>query len=110
MSHIYIGNDNIIWLLGLTNMVTGNAITNATVTAQIKDRAGTNVGSIIAFSSHGSIAIEGTTYPSGNYRGVVEEDVDLDRGGHYVVHIDADAGGDLKAHWEVPLHAMVRTF
>lgn len=108
MSHIYIGNDNIIWLLGLTNTVSGNAVNAATVTGQVKTRAGVNVGSAISFTPHGSITIDGTTYPDGNYRGAVEEDLDMDRGGHYVAHIDADAGGDLKAHWEVALHALVR--
>lgn len=109
MTHIYIGNDNIAWVLGLTNAVDSETVDDATVTGQLKERDGTAVGAALSFSAHGSVTIEGTTYPAGNYRATLEEDLALSRGEHYVLHIDADAGGDLKAHWEVALHALVRS-
>lgn len=108
MAHVYVGNDNIAWLLGLTNSTTDEAINDATVTGQVRERGGEDVGSPLTFSPHGSIAIEGTTYPAGNYRATLEEDLALERGDHYVLEIDADAGGDLKGHWEIDLHAQVR--
>jgi hypothetical protein len=98
---IYIANDGILTLDELTNGSTGEYENDATVTAQLKDAAGTNVGT--------QLTLAYVAASNGRYRATIEEDTDVDENTAYVYHIEADAGSDLKAHWEIPVTAMKRT-
>jgi len=98
---IFLLNDNVLVLDELTNAVTGAYINSATVTAQLKTATGTSVGAPLTLAY--------VAASNGKYRSLIEEDVAVSAGVSYEYHIDADAGSDLKAHWEVPLTAVKRT-
>lgn len=109
---LYLANDNILYLLEVKNELTDAYLNSATVTAQLKTKAGVNVGSPLTLTPLGSavaVTVDGRTYPDGNYRVVVEEDTPFVAGIDYDYHIDVDAGSDLKAHWETPTRAVKRT-
>src|SRR5574342_283951 len=97
---IYIANDNVLVMDGLKNVVTEAYVNSATVTAQLKTDTGTNVG--------GALTLAYVSPSNGRYRATIEEDLAVVEGTAYVFHIDADAGSDLKAHWEIPVTAIVR--
>jgi len=107
---VYEDNDNLIWVLGLTNNLTEAFVTTASGTAQLKDVDGANVGSAVTLSyQSGSRTVNGVTYTGGNYAGTLEEDEAIVAGTSYTAHVDIDATGDLKAHWEIPVLAATRT-
>ena len=97
---IYIANDNVLVLDGLKDIVSDAYVNSATVTAQLKTTTGTDVG--------GPLALGYVPGSSGRYRATLEEDLPLEDQTAYEVHIDADAGSDLKAHWEVTAIAVTR--
>lgn len=96
---IYLANDTLLVLDGLLNAVSGNYANSATVVAQVKTSDGVDVGSPITLAY--------VTASSGKYEGLLDDTVITARG-RYVVVIDADAGGGLNAHWEIPATALVR--
>lgn len=97
---IYIGNDNALVVDGLKDIVADVYVNAATVTAQVKTTAGANVG--------GALALAYVIGSHDRYRATLEEDLPLEDQTAYEVHIDADAGSDLKAHWEPPATAVIR--
>lgn len=108
---VFIDNDNIVYVLQLYNGYSSAYINSGTVTGQLKTSAGDNVGSALTFAAKGvgvDVVLGNKTYTDGNWYALLEEDADISEGTRYVMHIDADAGGDLKGHWEVPVQALVR--
>ena len=97
---IYISNDNALVVDGLKDVVADVYLNAATVTAQLKTTAGSNVG--------GPLALVYVAESHGRYRATLEEDLALEDQTAYEVHIDADGGSDLKAHWEVSATAVIR--
>ena len=97
---IYIDNDNVLVVDSLKDVVAEAYVNTATVVAQLKDADGANVG--------GEITLAYIAGSHGRYRAMLEEDLALEDQAAYEVHIDADAGSDLKAHWEVPATAVIR--
>ena len=97
---IYISNDNLLVVDGLRDVVTDVYLNAATVTAQLKTTTGSNVG--------GALTLAYVATSHGRYRATIEEDLALEDQTAYEVHIDADAGSDLKAHWEIPATAIKR--
>ncbi len=75
-------------------------INDATVTAQLKTSLGVSVG--------GALTLSYVAASDGKYRSLIEEDTAFALNVSYEYHIDADAGSDLKAHWEVPVVAIKR--
>lgn len=98
---IYLLNDTLLVVDELKNVATDAFINSATVTGQLKTAAGVLVGGVIALAY--------VAASDGKYRGTIEEDIDVSANTAYEVWIDADAGADLKAHWEVPVTAIKRT-
>lgn len=101
---VYVGNDHLLIVDGLAiEAADGTTATtaSATVTAQLKDSDGDAIGSPVSLSYVAASA--------GRYVGNLEEDVAWVVGEQFVAHIDADAGSDRKAHWEIPLEVLVRT-
>lgn len=99
---ILIGNDNLLVLDELKNVATDAFInTGATVTATLKTAAGVTVV--------GPLTLSYVSASDGKYRATVEEDLAVVANMAYEMHIDVDAGSDLKAHWEVPVSAIKRT-
>ena len=103
---LWIGNDNLISLVDLVDQSGGDdatptPVTTATVTAQIKDAAGANVGSAITLSY-----IVGT---DSDYEGVAPDDLALTDNARYTVEVTADDGMNRKAVWSVAAVAAVRS-
>lgn len=98
--HIYIGNDNVLTMDGLKDVVTDAFLNAATVTAQLKTAEGADVG--------GALTLSYVAESRGRYRATIEDDLALIDQTAYQVHIDVDAGADLRAHWEVPVTAITR--
>jgi len=95
MITLYKGNSTNLELQTLTNVVTDVADTGATVTATVKDQAGTEVA--------------GQTWPltmthdtGGTYRGTLEFDLDIHVGRTYFVEITATGSGGEKGFWREP--------
>ncbi len=93
--------DTDIYVLGLQDTRTGNYITAATVSAQIVDNSGADVGSPITLTSLNSGGSTTIYYPpgkttisaGGNYRGQVLASEDLVRGMLYTLKVTATSGG-----------------
>lgn len=87
---IYIGNDNLITLKGLYDVVAGAYANSATVTWTITHNGGPNIASGTLTYVAGS---------RGTYTGVIEEDVNFTGHPHYHLNVTADAGSDRIAYW-----------
>lgn len=102
---VYVGNDHLLIVDGLAieaaDGTSTYANTGTTVSAQLKDSDGDSIGSAITCTY--------VTASNGRYVGNLEEDVAWVVGEQFIAHIDADAGSDRKAHWEIPLEVLVRT-
>jgi len=69
---LYLSSANLLYLLGLHDVVSGAFVTAATVTVQLQDELQNNVGSPITLTNvPGPLTVNGLTYADGNYRGVV---------------------------------------
>lgn len=102
----YVGNDNLIEVLGLQNEVSGAYIDDAggaTVTAVVKDLAGVTV------DNADSITLAFVSASNGNWRGVLPDTAALKSGADYVAEITADGGAGLQAFWRLPFKAQDRT-
>ena len=102
MSTIYIGNNNLLTLVALTNCSTGAIDTAATVNVTLKDKSGVSVAGQVwpAAMSH-------TT--GGTYKATLDHDLVLLPNREYVAFIEATGSGGAIGHWELPLIAMTRT-
>ncbi len=99
---IFIANDNLIQVIGLKDSTTGAFQNSATVTANIFDKDDALID--------GPIAMAYLAASNGNYQGTIEDTVAFVKNVLYTAKIDVDAGGGLKAHWELPLRARIRKF
>ena len=84
---VFIGNTNVLDLIGLKDALLGTAIGTASVSVTVKDLGG--------------MAVTGTTWPiamacidttNGNYRGIIPETLVLTPGYPYRAVVDVDAG------------------
>lgn len=97
---VYVENDNRVLLTGLQNQSSGSYENSATVSGQITDAAGTNVGTAITFNY--------ISASNGNYEGTIEDGVALSANTRYTLTVTADAGSDKIGKWVIPLIARVR--
>lgn len=90
---LYVGSDNWVTVEGLkTKSLAGDTIENAaTVTAQVKDTAGNNVGSAATLSY--------VAASNGDYEGTLADDTPIIQGTDYDVVVTADAGAGKRAVW-----------
>jgi hypothetical protein len=100
---IYVGNDSVLEVVGLTNDQTGAEINNADVSVYLRTASGASV--------------DGETWPkameyvdgsNGLYRVTLPYTLELAAGGRYVATVVADAGPGLHAEWEVEVVARIR--
>ncbi len=101
---IFNQNDNLIEVLGLTDIVSGNFANSATVTATLVDGDDAEVVGQIW-----PITLVYVAASDGDYQAILNDVLVLTVGDLYTVKIDADAGVDMKAHWEFPVRAETRT-
>lgn len=101
----WVGNDNLVRVLNLVSQLGGDdaalvPVTSATITGQIKDTAGANVGSAITLS-----------YVAGSdsdYEGLVSDVTALTDGTAYTLEVTADDGTDRLAFWVIEVLALAR--
>jgi len=103
---VYLLNNNVIELQGLTNSATSAVVVAATVTVTIKDRSGTAVTGQV-WPAVMSIVAESPL--TGTYRATLDSDLALVASRSYIAVIDATGSGGQIGHWEYPLKAQVRT-
>ena len=65
----YLNTDQVVWIRGLTDPVQNQAVNDATITAQMQDEDGENVGNVITFTYD-----EGS---DGDYYGIIPYDLPL---------------------------------
>ena len=99
---IYIENNNVITLEGLTNSATDVVDTGATVTVTLKDSTGTDVVGQTWPASMSHVA-------AGTYRATLDSDLTLTNNRRYTAEIDAVGSGGEVGHWEICCTARVRT-
>jgi hypothetical protein len=105
MATLWIKNDNLVRLLDLVDQSGGNEatpsdVTSATVTAQIKNSTGENVGSAITLSY--------VTDTNSDYEGVAPDTLSLTHGEEYTVEVTADDGPDRRGFWVLRALALTR--
>ena len=102
MNVIYLDNNHCVELQALTNSATSVVDTGATVTVTIKDAGGSDVEGQVwpATMSHVS---------GGTYRATLDHDLSLSANRTYYAHVDATGSGGEVGHWELPVHARVRS-
>ena len=97
---LYVGSTNIIWLLGATQTAedgTSSEFAAGTVTVQIMDLSGANVGSAVTLTyKSGSKTVNGTTYASGNWSGTLGSDAALVAGTQYQAMVVGTVQGNSK--------------
>lgn len=102
---LYLGNDNVLTLVGLQNDISAAYLNAATVTVTLVDSDGTE--------------ISGETWPltmtyvatsDGNYRATLPDTLTgLTAADALTAKVSADGGAGLQGYWEVPVLAAVRT-
>lgn len=99
----YVGNTNLVELIGLKDAITGDFILDAAVTVIVKD-------------AHGD-EIDGQTWPTamafveasdGDYRAVIEHDAALVAGEECTAVIEVNDGTERIGHWEFAFTPKVR--
>lgn len=101
---LFFKNDTLIELLGLKNEVTQVVINSATVDVTLVDDTDAEVvGETWPLSMP-------STGADGDYRATLKDTLTLTQDRQYVAKIDADAGAQLKGHWELPLTVKLRKF
>ena len=97
---IYDGNDNVVTLSGLYDVIAGGYSNDATVTWAIAHDGGSPVASGVLTYVAGS---------RGNYRGIIEEDIDWNVHPSWHIDITADAGNDRIGFWKTDLIIATRS-
>lgn len=95
---LYLGNDNLIRLEDLRDATNGFLITTATVTAQLKQLTGEDVGSLITMPH-----VVGATY-----EGISPKAVTLVEDTKYLAEVTADDGVGRVGFWNPEVTAVKR--
>ena len=90
MEVLLIGNDQTLDVTGVQNKVSGTYINNAVVTARVKHLNGDDVT-----GQAWPVTLAYVTSSDGNYRGVLEDGLELIAGKRYSIEIRIDAGSDV---------------
>ncbi|MGH8626450.1 MAG: hypothetical protein ACREYC_14670 [Gammaproteobacteria bacterium] len=99
---IYLANDNLLELQGLTNAASGAYVNDATVTATVVDKNGANVA-----GGSWPLTLAYVAASNGKYRGTLQETLTLTEGQDYTAKVTV-AGAGLTAFFEHPLRALKR--
>lgn len=101
----FVGNTNVLDLVGLKSEIEGTFINNGTVTVTVTDAAT-------------DTAISGATWPltmsyiaasSGNYRAILSDALPLVPKTSYIAHITANGGADRIGRWSFGFKPLTRT-
>lgn len=100
---LYLGNDSTIELAGLKNGLDDVYANTATVQVTLKDSAGVNV-----VGATWPLTMTYVTGSNGIYRATLDDALSLVRDARYTAIVTVDAGGGLKARWELECVCRVR--
>lgn len=100
---IFVANTNLLQLLELKNEQDNTFQNTAAVTVTIQDENGVNV-----VGQTWPLTLPFVPASNGNYEERLPSTVTLLGAKCYTAIIDADAGGGLIGHWEIPLKVVVR--
>ena len=98
---LYVDNNNVVELSGLTNSITDVVDTGAAVDVTIKDRLGVDV-------SGETWPVAMTHVAGGLYRATMKDDLPLTAKDVYTVVVHAVGSGGEIGHWECTMKAQVR--
>ncbi len=98
---LYVKNDQMLSLDGLTDSDTGSYVNAAVVTATLYKRDGSIVPEI------NGLVLDYVVGSNGKYAGQVNDTFSPTAGGGYTLHIDAVFGAT-KLHIEIPVEVKVR--
>ncbi len=101
---LFVANDNILTLDGLTNTATASYINDATVQVTVKDSNGTPVT-----GESWPLAMGYVSASNGKYRAVLQDTLSVTVGANYTAEITVD-GDSLDAFWTLPLRGSLRGF
>ena len=100
---IRIENDNLLIVDKVQNALTGDFVNTAVVTATLKDGAGVDVvGQVFP------LVLSYETGSDGKYVGILEDTLAVVTSEQHTLIIDIDAGGGLKANFQIPTKAIIR--
>lgn len=85
---IYLANDNLLELQGLTNVANAAYVNTATVSATVVDKNGTNVA-----GQSWPLTLSYVTASNGNYRGTLEDALSLTENEDYTVRVAVSGRG-----------------
>lgn len=103
----FVGNTNLLELIGLTDEVEEEFINDALVTVTVKTSAGVEVE-----GDEFPLTMEYVTASDGDYRCVLTSELELTAKAHYIAFIDANAttsADERVGHWEFPFTPLKRT-
>lgn len=104
MSLIYVNNTNLLVLQGLFDNVAQAYLNAATVTATVKDLAGTPVS-----GASWPKAMSYQAASNGVYQCILEDTIAFVSGQPYVAYISASGGTNKVGYWELSLDVRDRT-
>lgn len=99
-AHLYIGNSNLVEVIGLRNAITRAYINDATASFSV-----TRNGNPISGGS--DVPMSYVNGSNGRYVGVLADTADLTRANHVVV-ITVDAGSNADAVWHIKVKPSLR--
>lgn len=103
MNIVFDGNDNILELNGMTDIVLDTFINNAAVTVTVKTLAGDSVA-----GQSWPLTMDFVPSSNGVYRATLAAALVIEPGKQYIAEIDADGGPGLKAFFETVLNVQTR--
>ena len=102
---VYVANTNVIELIGLKSAIEDEYVNDADVLlTTVRDSDG--------------VEVSGQSFPwtmdyvadsNGDYRGILQDGLEIENGKTYTAIIDVDAGPDRIGHWEFPFTPKTRT-
>ena len=101
--NIYISNDTQIDVTGLQNAADSSYLNAATVTATLKDSAGSEVSGV-----SWPLTLSYVASSDGNYSGTIDKAVSISEQVSYFLEITAAQGG-IDAFWRIRLFAQYRS-
>lgn len=90
----YVGNTNLLELIGLTDQITDQFINDATVTGTIVDSEGNEVDGVVW-----PLSMPYVSGSDGDYRASVSDDAEFIAGNCYIAQVTATKTGDVIGYW-----------
>lgn len=103
-SIIFVGNTNVIDLLGLSSEVDDAFINDASVEVTVVDESGVEVA-----GQSWPLAMSYLPGSDGNYRGFISDEVEFVPRDKYYARITADGGENRVGRWSFPFKPQTRT-